>query len=80
MVEKYLISAFAAVLTAIVMAVISFWVLKREGITAEKKNTFLWIAGAVIYIAAAFLFEYYGYSLWKKYVMMSFSVLCRYCR
>ncbi len=66
MVEKYLISAFAAVLTAIVMAVISFWVLKREGITAEKKNTFLWIAGAVIYIAAAFLFEYYGYSLWKK--------------
>lgn len=30
MVEKYLVSAFAAVVTAVVMAAVSFWVLKRE--------------------------------------------------
>ena len=66
MVEKYLVSAFAAVVTAVVMAAVSFWVLKREKISADKKHVCWWVAGAVIYLAAAFLFEYYGYSLWKK--------------
>lgn len=66
MVEKYLVSAFAAVVTAVVMAAVSSWVLKRGKISADKKHVCWWVAGAVIYLAAAFLFEYYGYSLWKK--------------
>ena len=66
MVEKYLVSAFAAVVTAVVMAAVSSWGLKREKISADKKHVCWWVAGAVIYLAAAFLFEYYGYSLWKK--------------
>lgn len=66
MVEEYLVSAAAAIMTAAVMAVISFSELKREGISEEKKKMWLWALGAVLYIGAAFLFVYYGYTLWKK--------------
>ena len=66
MVEEYLISAAAALLTAAVMAAVSLGELKREGISGEKKNRRLWAIGAVLYIGAAFLFAYYGYSFWKR--------------
>ena len=49
MVEKYLVSAFAAVVTAVVMAAVSSWGLKREKISADKKHVCWWVAGAVIY-------------------------------
>lgn len=66
MVEEYLFSVSAAVLTAAVMAVISIRELKRDGIAEEKNKIWLWIAGSVLYTGAAFLFTYYGYTLWKK--------------
>ena len=76
MVEEYLISAAAALLTAAVMAAVSLGELKREGISGEKKNRRLWAIGAVLYIGAAFLFAYYGYSFWKRCGIISFCVLC----
>lgn len=66
MVKDNLISVSAAVLTAAVMAVISIRELKREGISEEKKNIWLWAVGAMLYMGAAFLFAYYGYSPWKR--------------
>lgn len=63
-----------AVLTAVLMAAVSLWVLKREGIWAEGKNTCLrCITGALLYLAAAILFGQYGYSVWKQeryYILM----------
>lgn len=80
MVEKYLVSAFAAVVTAVVMAAVSFWVLKRKKYLQIKnmsagglpEQSFIWRRRSCLNIM--------DIRCGKKYVMMSFYVLCRYCR
>ena len=56
MVEKYLISAFAAVLTAIVMAVISFWATeagrhncrKEKYLLVDSRSSYLYRGGVPV--------------------------------
>lgn len=80
MVEKYLVSAFAAVVTAVVMAAVSSWGLKREKYLQIKnmsvgglpEQSFIWRRRSCLNIM--------DIRCGKKYVMMPFYVLCRYCR
>lgn len=66
MVEHYLLTLAAALVTAGVMGGFSFIFLLQESLLKEKKTVWIWAAGVLGYVAAIILFEQYGYGIGKQ--------------